>query len=149
MHLRVHEMRPRQNVCQFADDSFECIFLNETIWLSMKIPVMFVPMDSINNIPGLVQILAWRRPGDKPLSEPMMFRLSTHICVTQPQWVKVYSDAYLSTVFSHRANNMGFWWLLHCQLNLAIEQTLKLPVILDAMTLMCCHCNDYDIGLAP
>ena len=31
--------------------------------------------------------MAWRRPGDKPLSEPMMVRLPTHICVTRPQWV--------------------------------------------------------------
>ena len=31
--------------------------------------------------------MAWRRPGDKPLSEPMMDRLPTHICVTRPQWV--------------------------------------------------------------
>ena len=50
---------------------------------------MFVPYDgSINNIPTLVQIMAWRRPGDKPLSEPMMVTLSTHICITRPQWVK-------------------------------------------------------------
>ena len=40
----------------------------------------------INNIPALVQIMAWRRPGDKPLSEPMMVSLATHICVTRPQW---------------------------------------------------------------
>ena len=32
--------------------------------------------------------MAWRRPGDKPLSEPMLLSLPTHICVTQPQWVK-------------------------------------------------------------
>ena len=38
-------------------------------------------------IPALVQIMAWRRPGDKPLSEPMMVRFMTHICVTRPQWV--------------------------------------------------------------
>ena len=31
--------------------------------------------------------MAWRRPGDKPLSEPMMDSLLTHICVTRPQWV--------------------------------------------------------------
>ena len=43
----------------------------------------------INNIPALVQIMAWRRPGDKPLSEPMVVSLLTHICVTRPQWVKV------------------------------------------------------------
>ena len=42
----------------------------------------------INNYPALVQIMAWRRSGDKPLSEPMMVSLLTHICVTRPQWVK-------------------------------------------------------------
>ena len=36
----------------------------------------------------LVQIMAWRRPGDKPLSEPMMVWLLTHICVIRPQSVK-------------------------------------------------------------
>ena len=35
----------------------------------------------------MVQIMAWRRPGDKPLSEAMMVSLLTHICVTRPQWV--------------------------------------------------------------
>ena len=42
------------------------------------------------NIPALVQIMAWRRSGDKPLSEPMMVGLLTHtcICVTGPQCVK-------------------------------------------------------------
>ena len=32
--------------------------------------------------------MAWRRPGDKPLSEPMMVVLPTHMCVTRPQWDK-------------------------------------------------------------
>ena len=36
----------------------------------------------------MVQIMAWRRSGDKPLSEPMMVILPTHICVTRPQWVR-------------------------------------------------------------
>ena len=31
--------------------------------------------------------MAWRRPGDKPLSGPMMVRLQMHICVTWPQWL--------------------------------------------------------------
>ena len=34
--------------------------------------------------------MAWRRPGDKPLSEPMMVSLLTHICVTRPQWVNSF-----------------------------------------------------------
>ena len=61
---------------------------NEKRLISIKISLRFVPVGSINNIPALVQILVWRRPGDKPLSEPMMVSLLTHICVTQPQWVK-------------------------------------------------------------
>ena len=32
--------------------------------------------------------MAWRRPGDKSLSEPMAVSLLTHICVTRPQSVK-------------------------------------------------------------
>ena len=49
----------------------------------------FVPNGPINNIPSLVQIMAWRRPGDKPLSAPMMVSLTTHICVNRPQWVDI------------------------------------------------------------
>ena len=41
----------------------------------------------MNNIPALVQIMAWHRQGDKALPEPMMVSLLTHICVTRPQWV--------------------------------------------------------------
>ena len=33
--------------------------------------------------------MAWCRPGDKPLFEPMMFSLLTHICVTRPHWAKI------------------------------------------------------------
>ena len=47
------------------------------------------------NIPVLVQIMAWRRPGDKPLSEPMMVKLMTHICATRPQWVKTRWNSWL------------------------------------------------------
>ena len=71
----------------FPDDIFKCIFLNENVWISYKISLKFDPKVRINNIQALVQIMAWRRPGDKPLSEPMMIRLLTHICVTRPQWV--------------------------------------------------------------
>ena len=68
----VNTLRPRQYGRHFADDIFKCIFLNENIWISIKISLKFVPKGPINNIPALVQIMAWRRPGDKPLSEPMM-----------------------------------------------------------------------------
>ena len=80
-------MRPRQNGRHFPDDIFKCIILNENVQISIQISLKFVPECQINNIPALVQIMAWRRSGDKPLSEPLMVSLPTHICVTQPQWV--------------------------------------------------------------
>ena len=63
-------------------------FMNENVRIFIEISLKFVPRGPINNNPSLVQIMAWRRPGDKPLSEPMMVCLPTHICVTRPQWVK-------------------------------------------------------------
>ena len=84
----LNTLRPRQNCHHFADDIFECIFLNENVRISLKISLNFVPTVQINNIPALVLIMAWRRPGDKPLSEPMMVCLLKQICVTRPQWVK-------------------------------------------------------------
>ena len=50
----------------------------------------FVPKGLINNTSALIQITAWRRSGDKPLSEAMVFNLLTHICVTRSQWVKFH-----------------------------------------------------------
>ena len=67
---------------------FKCIFLNENVWIPIEISLTFVLKGPINNIPALVKTMAWRRPGDKPLSEPMMVNLPTHICVSRPQWVK-------------------------------------------------------------
>ena len=85
-----NSLRPRQNGRLFADDTFKRIFLNEIVWISIQISLKFVPKGPINNNPALVQIMAWRRPGDKPLSEPMMVISLTHICVTRPQWVKCH-----------------------------------------------------------
>ena len=84
---RINSLRPRLNRRPFADDIFKCIFLNENEWISPRISLKFVPKGPINNNPALVQIMAWRRSGDKPLSEPLMVSLLTHMCVTRPQWV--------------------------------------------------------------
>ena len=74
------------------DDIFKRIFVNENVIISIAISLKFVPKGPINNIPALVQIMAWRRSGDKPLYEPILVRLLTHICVTRPQWVKMSKD---------------------------------------------------------
>ena len=87
----INTLRPGQNGRHFADDIFKCIFLNENASIPTKISLMFVPKGPINNTPALIHIMAWCRPGDKPLSETMMVSLPMHIsyiCVTRPQWVK-------------------------------------------------------------
>ena len=90
----------------FADNTFKGIFFNENVRISIKISLKFVPKGRINNIPALVQIMAWCRPGDKPLSEPMMVSLSKHICVTRPQWVK---DAIIKTHLSQNRLPLNSW----------------------------------------
>ena len=85
--LALNTLRPRQNGRHFADETFNRIFLNENVRISIKLSLKFVPKGPIYNIPALVQMMTWRRAGDKPLSEPIMIILLTHICVTWPQWV--------------------------------------------------------------
>ena len=91
LHVIFNTLRPRQNDQHFADDTFKCIFLKENVRTSIEISLKFVPKSPINNIPALFQIMTWRRPGDKPLSEAMMVSLLTHICVARPQWVNCSS----------------------------------------------------------
>ena len=68
----INSSSPGQNGRHSTDDIFKCIFLNKNAWTSIEISLKFVPKGPINNIPALVPIMAWCRPGDKPLSEPMM-----------------------------------------------------------------------------
>ena len=53
-------------------DIFIRIFLNEEMWISITISIKFVPKGSIYNNQASVQMMARRRTGDKPLSEPMV-----------------------------------------------------------------------------
>ena len=98
-------LRPRRSEHHFADDIVKRIFFNENVWISINISLKFVPEGPINNIPALVQIMAWRRSGDKPLSEPMMVSLLTHRCVTRPQWVKTHSICCAGSKFMASGNN--------------------------------------------
>ena len=68
--------------------TFQMTFSNAFFFIKIpiKISLKFVPKDPINNIPPLVGIMAWCRPGDKPLSEPILVSLLMYICVTQLQW---------------------------------------------------------------
>ena len=85
--ITLNTLRPRQDGRHLADDIFTCIFLNENCCNLIKFSLKYVRKGPIDNYLALVPIMAWRRLGDKPLSEPMMISLPTHICVTRPQWV--------------------------------------------------------------
>ena len=97
----INTLRPRQNRRHVADDIFKCILLNKIVWIPIKISLKFVFKSAINNIPAMVQIMAWRRPGDKPLSEPTVVSLSTHICVARSQWVSYTARDYVYKVRIH------------------------------------------------
>ena len=84
--LCINTLRPRQNGRHFADDMFKCIFLNENVWIPIEMSLTFVPKGPINNIPALVQIMAWRRPGDKPLSEAIYRRIYASVGLNQLNW---------------------------------------------------------------
>ena len=72
-HLRfINTMRPGQSCRHILEDRFTCIFLDENCDIWIKMSLKYVPRNLISNKPAFVQIIAWRRTGAKPLSEPMM-----------------------------------------------------------------------------
>ena len=72
------------------DNNSQTTFSNvfSSMRMFVQISLKLAPKGLTNNIQALVQIMDWRRPGDKPLSETMMVSLPTHTCVTQPQGFK-------------------------------------------------------------
>ena len=106
-------LRPRRNEQHFADDIFKRIFFHENVWISIKISLKFVPKGPINNYPALVQIMAWRRSGDKPLSEPMMVNLPTHMCVTRPQHMNLKRTAIALLSNSYQVTITLIFFLQH------------------------------------
>ena len=111
--VRLNTLRAKHNSRRFPDDIFKYIFVNENVPISRKISLKFIPKVWINNIQALVQIMAWCRPGDNPLSEPMLgkskskskktlfnvgqckqYNISSHL-----KWVLVadkFTEAYVS-----------------------------------------------------
>ena len=58
MEIPFNTFRPRQNGRHFAD-VFTLIFLYKNFCGLIQISVNFFPKGLINNIPALVQIMAW------------------------------------------------------------------------------------------
>ena len=58
-----------------ADNNFKCIFLNENDRIPIRFSLKFVPRSRIDNKPALLQVMAWRQIGHKPLPEPILPRV--------------------------------------------------------------------------
>ena len=55
-----------------ADSIFKCIFLNENDGILIHISLKFVLRSPIDNKPALVNVMARRQTGDKPIPGPMV-----------------------------------------------------------------------------
>ena len=110
--LTLNSSHHGQNGRHFPGDILKCIFMNEKFYILIQILLKFVPKGVIKNIPALAQIMAWRRSGDKPLSEPMLTQFTDaymHICGTRGRWVNSVSqncrhsaDFCLSILYGYR-----------------------------------------------
>ena len=82
----------------FADDIFKCIFLNDKVWILMKISWKFIPKGPINNIPALIQIMAWRHPG-----------------ITWPQWGNpgFQNRMTFGSFYLFKGSFKGRWWVFY------------------------------------
>ena len=86
---KINTLRPRQNDQHLPDAVLKCIFLMKLFEFPFKFLWNVFPRVKLAIFKHcMVQMMAWHRPGDKALSEPMTVSLQTHICVTRPQWVK-------------------------------------------------------------
>ena len=127
----LNTLRSRQNGSCFAN-IFKCALVNENVWI--LISLKWVPKYLINNIPALVQIMAWCHPGNKPISEAMMVWLQTHISATRPQWVKVSGILTYTEIFIISFNS--FFCLVSC---VAKHPPPQNELILPKFLLAACH----------
>ena len=89
--------------------------------------------------------MAWRQPGNKPLSEPMMIILLKHICITQPQWVNTtITCENILSILSFMNKNVNM-----CTLNLSSQcRKAKLAYISSAETRILCSNYKFDTMVA-
>ena len=51
-------------------------FMDEKFYILLWISLNFVPYGPIDNMWALVQVMAWRQTGNRPLLEPMLIQVS-------------------------------------------------------------------------
>ena len=64
----INSSPPGQNGRRFGRRHFQMHFLNENDIIPIQFSLKFVARSPIDNKPTLVQVMDWRRIGDKPLT---------------------------------------------------------------------------------
>ena len=83
------------------------------------------PMVQLTISQRLVQVIAWRRTGDKPSSEPVMTYLPTGIWVTRPQGVKNWWHNH-----NKMKHNITLWiFIVYCDLHISLVGATPWPVV--------------------
>ena len=95
----INKLGPKQNDRHCADDTFKRIFFNKNVRVLIEISLNFVPTGPFNDIPPLVQIMAWRRPGDNPLPEPMMVQFTDAYSRHSAFWIPV-KKGFILTIYN-------------------------------------------------
>ena len=85
-----------------ADDMFKYSFVNENVLISIKCSLKFVSEGPIDIKPLLVQVMAWRRKGDKPLSEPMIPFNNAYEMIINTLYPVVGASLIISTEMNDR-----------------------------------------------
>ena len=126
----INTLRLRQNGRHFPDNIFKWIFVNENVWILIKVSLKFVPKGSIDNNPAPVQIMAWRRIGDKPLSEPMLTWFTDAYMRTRWRWVNTGQNSWVFADNIWKALSwikmIIFWfkskWIVFGEVDMTISQ---------------------------
>ena len=107
------KLMPTKNGPHFADNTFQYIFLNKSVWIQIKISPTFVPRCPINSILALVQMMAWRQQAPSHLVRSVFCRcavfLSSKICVIcyhQNYLVAKVFDKMVNSAHQLRPNNV-------------------------------------------
>ena len=142
-YIPINTLRPRKNGRHFPDDIFKCILLNESVWVSVKISLTFVPNGPINYILALVQIMAWRtgQATSHYLNQWWLFYLriyaslglnesincrrndlnltdtSKMLGTTCGHWTNIKCWKSVQKVMSNRYFNLKFWVWINLKIN--------------------------------
>ena len=99
----------RDKIANISQTTYSNAFSRMKIYeFLLTISLKIVPKVRMNNIAASVQIMVWRRPGNRPVSEPMIVNLLTHICATRPQWVNCWRPVWMCASHSYLRINVTY-----------------------------------------